>query len=192
MALSASCVQCMQHACCTPFLQLSFFFLHHTPSQRAQKLEVRFPQTVNLRPQSRTFSLACVRRASDIGKKTPRQRHRTRVRVPCRHQIDSLAFIIPFSIPSFVSSPARHASAASGAPHSSVIGPPLFKCCFRVSASTLVTVLVLWLRYPRLSANPFLECPFFFFAYQRSTSNDSNSYARRSLSAPTRVASTNT
>jgi hypothetical protein len=140
-------VQCLHAALILPCashshshsLQLSFLFL----PRRRNVAQLRFPQTVNLPPQSRTFRPFRLRRhAFRISKKTPEQRHDPG---PCRHQIDSLAFIIPFSSPSFVFSPARHPlrlRALLTHRHR----PPCFNCCFRVSASTLVTLfLFLWL-----------------------------------------------
>ena len=135
-------VQCL-HALVLPCglhshsLQLSFFFL----PRRRNVAQLQFPQTVNLPPQSRTFRLSLERHASELA---GRLQENGADPGPCRHRIDSLAFIIPFSSPPFVFSPARHALRLSALSQSSA-SAPCFKMLFQglcVDVGDIITVSV--------------------------------------------------
>ena len=118
-------------------LQLSFFFL----PRRHNVAQLRFPQTVNLPPQSRTFRLSLERHASEISKKTPGERPRPRP-MPASDRQSGFHHSFFESIFCFFPGPAR--SAASGAPQPSA-SAPCFKMLFQglcVDAGDIITVSV--------------------------------------------------
>ena len=150
--------------CSFPFFSPNCFTFYLFLPRRHNVAQRQFPQTVNLplcqkkKKKVGLFARPFARLGATrvgISKKPPGERRGACA--PCRHQIDSLAFIIPFSSPSFVFSPARRASAASGAPLPSASGPPCFNCCFRVlcvdvsdtTASVLISLTLNYPIYPR-------------------------------------------
>ena len=96
------------HPCASHSHSLQLSFLFFLPRRR-NVAQLRFPQTVNLPPQSRTFRPFRFRRQYSSSELARRLQNNGTDPGPCRHQIDSLAFIIPFSSPPFVFSPARMA-----------------------------------------------------------------------------------